>query len=55
MEQGCVYMYALKYVSGLETETSSINWAQLVRFHLKTDTESSLRNVVFLNNRQDDG
>jgi hypothetical protein len=27
--------------------TSSIDWAQLSRFYLKTETESSLRNVVF--------
>jgi hypothetical protein len=26
--------------------TSSIDWAQLSRFHLKTETESSLRNIV---------
>jgi hypothetical protein len=26
--------------------TSSIDWAQLSRFHLKTETKSSLRNVV---------
>jgi hypothetical protein len=32
-----------------ETGTSSIDWAQQNRFHLKTETESSLRNVVFLN------
>jgi hypothetical protein len=28
-----------------ERETSSVNWAQL-RFHLKTETEFSLRNVM---------
>jgi hypothetical protein len=27
--------------------TSSIDWAQLSRLHLKTETESSLRNAVF--------
>jgi hypothetical protein len=27
--------------------TSSIDWAQLSRFYLKTQTEYSLRNVVF--------
>jgi hypothetical protein len=27
--------------------TSSIDWAQLSTFYLKTETESSLRNVVF--------
>jgi hypothetical protein len=30
----------------VETETSSFYWANLSRFHLKTETESSLRNVV---------
>jgi hypothetical protein len=29
--------------------TSSISWAQLSRLHLKTETESSIRNVVFWN------
>jgi hypothetical protein len=28
--------------------TSSNDWAQLSSFHLKTETESGLRNVVFL-------
>jgi hypothetical protein len=32
---------------GPETGTSSIDWAQLSSFHLKTETESSLRNDVF--------
>jgi hypothetical protein len=27
--------------------TSTIDWAQLSRFYLKTETESSLQNVVF--------
>jgi hypothetical protein len=27
--------------------SSSIDWAQLSRFHLKTESESSLRNVMF--------
>jgi hypothetical protein len=26
---------------------SSIDWTQLGRFYLKTETESSLRNVIF--------
>jgi hypothetical protein len=30
-----------------ETETSSFYWDHLCRFHLKTETESSFRNVVF--------
>jgi hypothetical protein len=32
-----------------EIRTSSIDWDQWNRFHLKTETECSLRNVVFLN------
>jgi hypothetical protein len=32
--------------------TSSIDWAQLCRFYLKTEIECSLRNVV-LNKKQD--
>jgi hypothetical protein len=31
----------------LETETSSLYWANQSRFHLKTETESSLWNFVF--------
>jgi hypothetical protein len=31
-----------------EIGTSSIDWTQLSKFYLKKDTESSLRNVVFL-------
>jgi hypothetical protein len=27
--------------------TSTIDWAQLRRFHLKTETESCIRNAVF--------
>jgi hypothetical protein len=35
-------------VAGLRRqETSSLSWDQLSRFHLKTETEFSLRNVVF--------
>jgi hypothetical protein len=34
-------------ISGPEIGTCSIDWAQLSRFYLKTETESSLRNVVF--------
>jgi hypothetical protein len=30
-----------------EIGTSFIDWAQLSRFYLKTERESSLRNVVF--------
>jgi hypothetical protein len=42
------------YYAGLEKETSSISWAQQTRLHMKTKTESRLRNVMFLNKRQDD-
>jgi hypothetical protein len=38
----------------LEVGNRSINWAQLSRFHLKTDTESSLWNVVLNKNRMMD-
>jgi hypothetical protein len=37
-----------------ETKTNPIYWDQLSRFHLKTETESSVKKVV-LNKRQDDG
>jgi hypothetical protein len=33
--------------NGPETVTSSVYWTQLSRFHLKTETESSLRKVAF--------
>jgi hypothetical protein len=32
--------------------SSSIDWAQLSRFHLEPETESSLRNVVFQTNTE---
>jgi hypothetical protein len=32
---------------GPEIGTSSIDWTQLSRFYLKTETESSLQNAVF--------
>jgi hypothetical protein len=32
-----------------EIGTISIDWAQLNRFHLKTETQSSLRNAVYCN------
>jgi hypothetical protein len=38
----------------LETETTSVYCAQLGKIHLKTETESSLRNII-LNEWQDDG
>jgi hypothetical protein len=38
----------------IEGDTSCSYRAQQSRFHLKAETESSLRNVV-LNKRQDDG
>jgi hypothetical protein len=36
-----------KTYSGPEIGASSIYWIQLSRFYLRTETESSLRNVVF--------
>jgi hypothetical protein len=40
--------YILSYVgAGVRRSTRYIDWAQLSRFYLKTETESSLRNVVF--------
>jgi hypothetical protein len=38
-------LYTLSWVLG--DTTSSIDWAQLSRFYLKKETESSHRNVVF--------
>jgi hypothetical protein len=35
--------------------TSSIDWAQLSRFHLKMERESSLRNVMCFKYNQDNG
>jgi hypothetical protein len=43
---------------GSEIGTSSIYWAQLSRFYLRTEIESNLRNVVFclhFRQGQDDG
>jgi hypothetical protein len=40
------------YLLGQEIGTSSIDWAQLSKFHLKTETESNLRSVVFLNKKR---
>jgi hypothetical protein len=37
----------LDIVHRQEIGTSSIDWAQLRRFHLKMEIESSLRNTVF--------
>jgi hypothetical protein len=34
--------------------TSSIDWAQLSRFHLETEAEFSLRSVVCFKQKQDD-
>jgi hypothetical protein len=41
------------WILSLEIGTGSIDWAQLSRFYLKTETECSLRNVV-LKNKEDD-
>jgi hypothetical protein len=40
------YVFYLKH-NVSEILISSKNWAQLSRFHLKTETESSLRHDVF--------
>jgi hypothetical protein len=39
-------LYAL---SDVGLGTSSVDWDQLRKFYLKAETESSLRNEVFLN------
>jgi hypothetical protein len=42
------FIYPIRYQCGRpEIWTSSIDWAQLSRFHLKMETEPSVRNVVF--------
>jgi hypothetical protein len=49
------------WILSSEAETSFIYWAQVSKFHLKTETESSLRNAVFqikdrtVDNVQNDG
>jgi hypothetical protein len=40
-------LIALMLLIGPEISISFIDWTQLSRFYLKTETESSLRNVVF--------
>jgi hypothetical protein len=37
----------LPVLVGPDVGTSSVDWTQMSRFYLKTETESSLRNVVF--------
>jgi hypothetical protein len=44
---GPIVTASLCMLTASQTDTSSIYLAQLSRFHLKTETESSLRNVVF--------
>jgi hypothetical protein len=39
----CLFFKTQRFGEG----TSSNDWAQLSKFYLKTETESSLRNVVF--------
>jgi hypothetical protein len=43
-----VYISLLVLVLVSEIGTSCVHWVQLSRFHLKTETESSLQNVVCL-------
>jgi hypothetical protein len=47
-------IWKLLQKKSLETGTSSTDWDQLSMFYLKTETESSLRNVV-LNKKQENG
>jgi hypothetical protein len=42
-------LYITKHNVSPAIGTSSIDWAQLSRFYLKTETDSSLRNVVLCN------
>jgi hypothetical protein len=35
-------------MSGVQRKTSSFYWTHLSTFHLKTETESSLQNIMFL-------
>jgi hypothetical protein len=51
----CLYFKTRRFgywILSPEVGTSSINWAQLSRFYLKTETEMSLRNAV-LKHKQD--
>jgi hypothetical protein len=43
----CFWTLSIVLLLSKNRPTSSIDWAQLSRFYLKTETESSLRNVVF--------
>jgi hypothetical protein len=48
VEESAWFIYPiLRWSRCPEIGTSSIDWAQWSRFHLKTERESSLRNVVF--------
>jgi hypothetical protein len=49
------FINPIDVVAVVRRQTSSVFWAHLSRFHLNTDTESSVRKVVILNKRQDDG
>jgi hypothetical protein len=44
-----VVMFLFKTPNVSESGTSSVDWTQLSRSHLKTETESSFRNLAFLN------
>jgi hypothetical protein len=44
---GRIYRSSPYLLSYSETGTCSIDWANLSRFHLKTETESALHNVTF--------
>jgi hypothetical protein len=48
--QPCLFFKTQRFgdwIMSPEIGTSSIDWTQLSRFYLKTETESSLRNVAF--------
>jgi hypothetical protein len=45
-------LYTLSCVgAGARRDGIALSWVQLSRFHLKTETQSSLRNVVLNKNR----
>jgi hypothetical protein len=53
----CLYLKTILFIfqntTSPEIGISSIDWSQLNRFYLKTETESSLRNVVIWKKKQE--
>jgi hypothetical protein len=47
-----LYTLSCVVAGGTERGTNSIDWAQPSMFYLKTETESSLRNVMFMDKVQ---